>query len=233
MNRLTLVGVLALGSSAYGTAFGATCDRSCLKTTLDQYLDAVVAHNPAAAPLSIGFRQTENAMVRRPGTGLWQTAKALGKLERRYFDTDSGQAGYFGTLEEASGTAIVTVRLKVEDRKITEAEWVISRNVPGDFRQDPKNLELMMPPDVPVSKEARTDRDLMIAAANSYFNGIETHDTSVPMATVDCIRLENGMTTAGARVPVPGQPRKCSQMTSPSASRYLSTCAGPYFPRSA
>jgi hypothetical protein len=32
-------------------------------------------------------------------------------------------------LEEASGTAIVTLRLKVEDRKITEAEWVLSRRV--------------------------------------------------------------------------------------------------------
>src|ERR1700677_1738495 len=119
MIRLTVVCVLALGS-AYGTAFGATCDRSCLKTTLDQYLAAVVAHNPAAAPLSVGFRQTENSMVRRPGTGLWQAAKELGKLQRKYFDTESGQAGYFGTLEEASGTAIATLRLKVEDRKITE-----------------------------------------------------------------------------------------------------------------
>ncbi|HTV78641.1 MAG TPA: hypothetical protein VMF03_10305, partial [Steroidobacteraceae bacterium] len=27
-------------------------------------------------------------------------------------------------------------------------------------------------------------------------------------ATVDCIRLENGITTAGARVPVPGEPGK-------------------------
>src|SRR5262249_2901150 len=122
MLRLIFSGVLALGISQ-----GATCDRACLKATLDQYLNAVIQHNPASAPLSIGFRQTENAMVRRPGTGLWQSAKALGKLQRRYFDPEVGQAGYFGTLEDASGPAIVTLRLKVEDRKITEAEWVLSR----------------------------------------------------------------------------------------------------------
>ena len=119
MLRVTLLGALALG-----IAHGAACDRVCLKATLDQYLNAIIQHNPAAAPLSIGFRQTENAMVRRPGTGLWQSAKALGKLQRRYFDPESGQAGYFGTLqdtsEDASGSAIVTLRLKVEDRKITE-----------------------------------------------------------------------------------------------------------------
>src|SRR5271156_3033055 len=107
MLRLTVLGLLALAG-----VHGATCDRSCLKTTLDQYLDAVVEHNPAAAPLSVGFRQTENGMVRRPGTGLWQSAKALGKLQRRYFDTESGQAGYLGTLEESSGPAIATLRLK-------------------------------------------------------------------------------------------------------------------------
>src|ERR1700722_9003395 len=110
MLRLTLIGVLGLGS-----AYGAACDQACLKATLDQYLNAVVQHNPAAAPLSVGFRQTENAMVRRPGMGLWQSAKALGKLQRRYFDAESGQAGYFGTLDEASGAAIVTLRLKVDD----------------------------------------------------------------------------------------------------------------------
>src|ERR1700686_2378826 len=122
MLRLTVFGVFALGS-----AYGAVCDRACLKTTLDQYLTAVVQHKPAAAPLSVGFRQTENAMVRRLGNGLWESTKGLGKLQLRYFDPESGQAGYFGTLEEATGTAIVTLRLKVEDRKITEAEWVLAR----------------------------------------------------------------------------------------------------------
>src|ERR1700721_1458868 len=121
MRRFILLGVLAL------SAYGAPCDRACLKATLDQYLNAVVQHNPAAAPLSVGFRETENAMVRRPGTGLWQSAKALGKLQRRYFDSESEQAGYFGTLEEESGTAIVTLRLKIEDRKITEAEGFLAR----------------------------------------------------------------------------------------------------------
>src|SRR5271156_6034530 len=128
MLHLNLYRVLALSCAlGPGSAYGAACDRVCLKAMLDQYLNAVVQHNPGVAPLSVGFRQTENAMVRRPGTGLWQSAKALGKLQRRYFDAESGQAGYFGTLEEASGTAIATLRLKVEDRKITEAEWVLSR----------------------------------------------------------------------------------------------------------
>ena len=38
-----------------------TYDRACLKTTLDQYLNAVTKHDPSAAPLFLGFHQTENA----------------------------------------------------------------------------------------------------------------------------------------------------------------------------
>src|SRR5690606_7738802 len=101
MFRLILWTVLALGS-----AYGASCDRACLRTTLDQYLQALVKHDPSAAPLSAGFRQTENAKVMRNGTGLWQTTKTLGKLQRRYFDAVTEQAGYFGTLDEQNGTAI-------------------------------------------------------------------------------------------------------------------------------
>src|SRR5437870_10979453 len=64
----------------------ADCDRTCLKTTLDQYLNAVTKHDPSAAPLLIGFRQTENATVVKLGTGVWKSVTALGKVQRRYFD---------------------------------------------------------------------------------------------------------------------------------------------------
>jgi len=202
--RLLAGGVLVLFAGANASAAQGSCDRACLKDYLNEYLNAMLAHDPSAAPLWAGFRETENAIVTHAGNGAWKTFTGFGRVQRRFADPVSQQAGYFGEMEEAGGTAIVSLRLKIEKSEIREAEWVISRNVPDDFRQDPKNLELMMPPDVPVSSAARTDRDVMIAAAN----GIETHDSSVPMATVDCIRLENGVTTAGARVPVPAQPGK-------------------------
>src|SRR3984885_14044940 len=188
MIRFALTSLLALS-----TASAASCDRACLKATLDQYLAAVVEHNPAAAPLSVGFRQTENAMVRRPGTFLWQSAKALGKLQRRYFDAESGQAGYFGTLEEESGPAIVTVRLKVDDRKISEAEWYVSRK--GDAGigvsagaqanaafNDPDNLSAHAPVERVVPKAERLSRADLIAITNSYFDGLSAHDGTLIIA---------------------------------------------------
>jgi hypothetical protein len=211
MTRLTFLGVLALGS-----AYGAACDRVCLKTTLDQYLTAVVQHKPATAPLSAGFRQTENAMVRRLGTGLWESTKALGKLQLRYFDPESGQAGYFGTLDEANGTAIVTLRLKVEDRKITEAEWVLARK--GDpglgplgggqataAYNDVANLLAHAPGERVAPKVGRVSRTDLIAITNSYWDGLSAHDGKLILAHPGCTRLENGTLTTQRSLPTGGE----------------------------
>jgi hypothetical protein len=212
MIRSLLFAVFALASIA---ARGAACDRACLKTTLDQYLAAIVQHDAAAAPLSAGFRQTENAQVRVVGTGLWQSATRLGQLQRRYFDAVSEQAGYFGTLEEASGPAIVTLRLKVEDRKITEAEWVINRKGdPGIGPQagsqsnaafyDPEYLLAHAPAERVVPKGERVSRTDLIAITNSYFDGLSAHDGKLIMAHAGCVRIENGALTTQRPIPAGG-----------------------------
>jgi hypothetical protein len=83
------------------------CDRACLRALLDQYLVAVTKHDPAAAPLFPGFRQTENAVVRRLGTGLWQTATGLGRLQRRVFVSVNGHAPLLGLKNQSDIDYIV------------------------------------------------------------------------------------------------------------------------------
>jgi len=89
--RSLLAVAVLLAGSTQGFAAANDCDRACLKNSLDQYLNAVIKHDPAAAPLFVGFRQTENAVVVRPGTGVWKTVTGLGKLQRRYLDPVSGK----------------------------------------------------------------------------------------------------------------------------------------------
>lgn len=222
-----LVCFLAGGLSAFAAAND--CDRACLKGMLDQYLSAVTKHDLSAAPLFTGFRQTENAVVVRPGTGMWNSVTALGKIQRRYVDPVTGQAGYFGTVEEHGDSAIVTVRVKVEHRQITEAEWLIDRkgdpglNGPaapgqpaGNFF-DPDNLAANPPADKIVPKEARSSREAMLAATNSYFDGITSHDGSIIMAYPGCSRTENGTTVTGRGgrgAPAAGGPPAVSDCTS-------------------
>ena len=186
------------------------CDRACLKTALDQYLAGVTTHKPTSAPLFAGFRQTENAVVVPLGSGVWKTVTALGKVQRRYLDAVSGQAAYYGTVEESGAAAVVTVRIRVEDRKITEAEWFIARaadpglNGPAQPGQPPPNLwnpEALAsnpPPDRVLPKATRASRELLLAVTNSYFDGITSHDGSIVMADLRCDRVENG-TSMGSR----------------------------------
>jgi hypothetical protein len=94
-----LIFTCALAAAATARAAATDCDRVCLKNQLDQYLNAAAKHDPSAAPLVAGFRQTENAVVVRLGAGMWKTLTGLGKLQRRYLDPVSGQAGYFGIVE--------------------------------------------------------------------------------------------------------------------------------------
>src|SRR5580765_783997 len=96
-------------SSAASASAQAACDRTCLRTLLDQYLAAVVKHDPKAAPLIVGFRQTENAINVSPGGGVWKTVTGLGKMQRRYLDDVTGQAGYYGLVEEGDSVALATV----------------------------------------------------------------------------------------------------------------------------
>jgi hypothetical protein len=240
---------LVLASTAH--AASKDCDRSCLKSTLDQYLNAVAKHDPSAAPLFVGFRQTENAVVVRLGTGMWQSLAGLGKMQRRYADTVTGQVAYFGVVDEQSGPAIVTVRLKVEDRKITEAEWLIARKgdpglngaaAPGQPAGnffEPDNLTANPPPDRVLPKESRLSREALIAITNSYFDGITTHDGSIILAHPGCTRLENGNTVtgrpAGGRgrgpAPEPGAaPGPVTDCTSGLATINIQNVAGRRYP---
>ena len=65
--RLSAGALFVLVASANGLSAATDCDRACLKNALDQYLNAVIKHDPSAAPLFVAFRQTENAVVVRSG----------------------------------------------------------------------------------------------------------------------------------------------------------------------
>ncbi len=245
--RVLTCAAFVLAGSMNVLAASNDCDRACLKTALDQYLNAVIKHDPSAAPLFAGFRQTENAVVVRPGTGVWKTVTGLGKVQRRYLDPVSGQAGYFGTVEESNDPAIVTVRVRVENRKITEAEWLIARKgnpglngldakgQPSGNFFEPENLAANPPPDKPVAKEARSSREAMIAATNSYFDGITTHDGSIIMAFPGCNRTENGNTVTGrvrgpAAAKAKGDPNSPNDCTSNLANINVQLVAARRYP---
>lgn len=230
------VGLLAL--SATQLYAQNQCDRACLNTALDQYLEAVVKNDPAAAPLAVGIRQTENAINVAPGRGVWQSVTALGEVQRKYFDPVSGQAAYYGGVVEGSEGALVTARIKVENKLITEAEWYIARaNDPGlgGERQPGKppanllNLDYLKtngPPQRVVPPAERADRDTLIRIVDSYFDALSSHDRTVALAHPGCGRAENGSPAPGGQFlpPLDGSP--IQQKEDPSEGDCLSGLEG-------
>jgi hypothetical protein len=102
-------------------------------------------------------------------------------MQRRYFDPVTGQAGYYGLIEEGSDVVIATLRLRVENRKLTEAEWYLARandpglNGPRQSGRGPANnyntdyLTANPPPERVVPRAQRSTREQLLAIVNSYF----------------------------------------------------------------
>lgn len=230
LGRLMLAVAVVSAFTVGGSSAQTNCDRACLRSLLDQYLAAVVKHDPKAVPLVVGFRQTENAINVPPGGGVWKTVTGLGQMQRRYLDEVTGQAGYYGLIDEGNTVALATVRLRIENRKLNEAEWYLARpndpglNGPRQPGRPPANLlnpEYLIanpPPDRVVPKAQRLSRDELVAVVNSYFDAITSHDGSVALTHPGCGRAENGSPAPAGRFLPPLQPANANAPTNDCVS---------------
>lgn len=180
------------------------CDRACLGTMLEGFLEAVIAREPARTRLAVGFRQTQNARLTSTGAGVWTTLTALGPLQRRYFDPVTGNAAFFGVTTVDGRPSVTSLRLKIEDRAITEAEWHVARDKdPGIYGEgsevvfDVARLVQDPPPERVVPPGERLARDRLVAVVNSYFDGIVAEDGRLVIAHGGCTRYENGFAAFG------------------------------------
>src|SRR5208282_6627325 len=73
-----------------GNGKSGACDRACLEGFVDQYLDAVTAHDPKLVPLAKNVKFTENGQKLVIPDGLWNSM--VGKGAYRLF-VDDPQAG--------------------------------------------------------------------------------------------------------------------------------------------
>lgn len=183
------------------------CDRECLNGVVDSYLEAIVAHDPSAAPLADGVRFTENTEVLEIGAGLWETATA-GPTEFKIYVPDpvARQVGFMGVMVEDTSPVLLALRLKVEDDEITEAEHLIARNL------GPNNLANLATPRSDlletVPRSDRLPREVMLVIGGSYYDSIEQSDGQATLFAEDCERRENGLTTGGGEgTGFDGQPR--------------------------
>ena len=190
---LALAGLALLGLA--GPASARTCDRACLIGITDQYLAAVVAHDPSKAPLFHSVMFVENIKHLQVGEGLWKTATGGPTSFRIYVpDVTRQQVGWIGVIQQDGKPMMLALRLKVVNGKITQAEHILA----AALGKDNPNIATVRPgllAELPVAK--RLPHDTLIAIGATYYDALDDNDGSKMPFAADCQRRENGVTTAG------------------------------------
>jgi hypothetical protein len=170
--------------------------RAELYAVLDKYLAALKAGDPSRVAWAGHVRNTENNVALMVGDGLWRTITALGGYDLRFADPQLGQVGYFGTVTETDETAAFTIRLKVVDGKVAEAETLVVRQLDSGIKFEGQKFENkpVMNEMLPVAQ--RLSRPRMISLADGYFDTLQLNDgTLFTKFHPDCKRVENGVQT--------------------------------------
>jgi hypothetical protein len=217
---LSALATLLIGFASHANAstgpLPIKCDRACLEGVVDQYLAALVAHDPKRLPLSADAKYTENDQLIDIGDGFWKTVESVGNYKHVFADPGAGQVVFMGTMHEAGAPLLMSLRLRIELGRITEIESIYFKPGGGG----PNNIpELDKPGYKPedmwfktIPPAERLTRQEMIAIADAYFSGLEKNDgkgvngTGTYPFTNDCDRVENGSHTTNVPRP-PNEPK--------------------------
>jgi hypothetical protein len=178
------------------------CDRACLVGIMDGYMNAIFKHDPKLLPpLAKGVRMTENTGQMDVGEGLlWRSKVEPTSFKLYVADPAAGQVAQQARLMVQGRNTLVAVRLKVDRGEILEIEHLHAGNI------NDAAVELLTTPrptlvnDIPVDK--RLSRELLLRAANSYFDALEGDNGKIAAFAPDCVRHENGYRTVNN--PPPG-----------------------------
>jgi hypothetical protein len=200
-------------SGASGTLLAAQdseCDRQCLVNMMQQYLAALVKHDPNAVPFADEVKFVESTANIPVGKGLWITASG-GPSEFQIYAADpvAQQVACLVMMKENNSDILLGARLKLENVKITEAEHLVIRNLGtspmGQGAMDnlktprPGLIDDLLPSD-------RTPRLQMLKAGRAYYDALTGEDGKLAPFAAECERHENGAVTAGGK-PRPPKPK--------------------------
>ncbi len=171
-------------------------NRAYLEGMMDNYLEALVAHDPSRAPLAANVKFTENTILLKPGEALWQTASDLPTYKLFVCDPQAGQVGVFAFMKENGSPIILSARLKIENDKIAEIETIVVRDgiggqpVPDTNMKKVKQLYLDA-----LKPEEKVSREELIRISDLYFDALEQDNGDLAPFWDECNRVENGMQT--------------------------------------
>jgi hypothetical protein len=179
------------------SAAPAECDRACLEGMVDRYIDALIAHDPSAIPVTAHVRFVENGVQLPLGSALWKTATARGTYSHYFADTTAEQAGFIGTLREHGEGMILVLRLAVQQGKIAEIEQLAIRTRNVDEYEKLKMDPLWL---ASAPESQRLSREQLASLVDRYYTGMQGNDPNGDYSFFhkDCNRIEHGRQTTNA-----------------------------------
>ncbi len=199
--RVLLVAVLwvAAAQPRGGLLAAAACDRQCLIDIAGQYAAALVDHAPSRLPTARDVKFTENLVPLKFGEqGLWKTVSGRRDFAIFAADTDTGNIVWIGIIKENDTAVMMTARLKVVERRITEAETLVGRSAltaAATVAGPRPDFAAIVPP------SERLSRERLVAIANSNWDAMERGDGHLAPYAVDCERYDNGEQTSRGQSP--------------------------------
>jgi hypothetical protein len=146
--------------------------------------------------MSQRVKNTEDGVRLDPGDGFWRSAKSKGSYRSFVTDTETGQVTFIGTMrEDPNLPVIIALRLKIQNRFVTEIENVVVRNADQATRLENRGRPDQLFLD-PLPSGQRPARAELIRIANLYYTGIQRNDGrgTYPVSS-DCQRIQNGVQT--------------------------------------
>jgi hypothetical protein len=181
--------------------------RASLEGIMNQYLEAMVAHDPARLPLFKKVKHTENTIQLPVGEGLWGTASNLPTYRLYVCDPRGGQVGLFALMKENGFPILISSRLKIEGGLITEIENIVARQ--GERAIPVENLKAVKPLYLQALKPSeRVSREEMVRVSDLYFEGLVRDDGDIVPFWDECNRVENGMQTTNNPNLFPRDPKR-------------------------
>jgi hypothetical protein len=216
---VTLVWLTAPSAARSGVALPPNvgtgdCDRVCLQGLAEQFIGALLAHDPSKVPLAKGVSYSENSVPLPIPDGFWKNATGVRSYRLYIADPDWGTVGFYARMYENGAPVIVSARLKVYNHRISEIETIVTSE---RWRMDPVGPGSALPDylgekprseftqEVPASQ--RRSREELMKIVNTYFSGIENNTgDKPPLFSSHCHRIENGRPTSNVPVPAGREP---------------------------
>jgi hypothetical protein len=170
--------------------------RAELYRALDAYVTALKARDPTRVKWAGHVRNTENNVALMVGDGLWATITGLGPYDLRFADPLTGQVALFTTATETDETSAMSLRLKIENGAVSEAETLVVRQSDSGIKFEGQKFENKPAMNEVLRSEQRLPRARMISLADGYFDTLQLNDgTLFTKFHPNCKRVENGVQT--------------------------------------